>query len=266
MNKLMDKLMDNIDVKIFEEDGNSPNSVFLYIPQVFSPSSQKGLLGNLDSLPNFQNNFNFKEDAIIRQQKWYHHDQTYFCPRWTFKYDRWKSHEYEEFLMVVEHRIQKLINNLKLESRFGISTPQINSCLVNKYRSGKDYIRPHRDTYLTFGTEPTIVGLSLGATREIMFRRVVYEPNKKLPKYDVDTSKNFSFQLESGSLFIMAGSSQKMFTHEIPRLNEDGTDNEVMDNEVMDNEVMDNEVEEAVGGQVNKNHLRYSLTFRETMI
>ena len=40
--------------------------------------------------------------------------------------------------------------------------PDINSCLVNRYRSGADSIKPHRDSLDSFGPTPTIIGLSIG--------------------------------------------------------------------------------------------------------
>ena len=78
----------------------------------------------------------------------------------------------------------------------------------------------NQDTKLTFGEYPTIIGLSIGNKRNILFRKI---QNKEI----------FNFELESGSLFIMAGSSQKYYTHEIPKND-------------------------------SKEH-RYSLTFRETI-
>ena len=102
---------------------------------------------------------------------------------------------------------------------YGINNPIINSCLINKYRNSKDYISPHRDTNISFGEYPTIAGLSIGSEREIVFKRTDQK------------GKIFKFKLNSGSLFIMGGCSQKYYTHEIP--------------------------------PVNNENVRYSLTFRE---
>ena len=51
-----------------------------------------------------------------------------------------------------------------------------------------------------------------------LFKRVEYN-NTNCNKKKLDKPKqnlNFSYKLESGSLFIMGGCSQKYFTHEIP--------------------------------------------------
>jgi alkylated DNA repair dioxygenase AlkB len=84
--------------------------------------------------------------------------------------------------------------------------PKINSCLINKYPCGENFIAPHRDSAISFGEKPTIIGLSIGNERKIDFVR-----NDKTKVND------FSFDLESGSLFIMAGSSQKYYQHSIPK-------------------------------------------------
>ena len=114
--------------------------------------------------------------------------------------------------MIVER-----IKELALD-KIGIPVPNINSCLVNIYNDGSERIRHHRDTDKAFGSSPTIIGVSLGATRLIEFKRVLYNgSNQRLSKKDKKTQyMNFKLRLESGSMFIMAGSSQKFWTHGIP--------------------------------------------------
>ena len=85
------------------------------------------------------------------------------------------------------------------------------------YKDGSHSIRHHRDTDKAFGQNPTIIGISLGATRVIEFKRVLYDgSNKRHSKKDKKAEyMNFKMKLESGSMFIMAGSSQKFWTHGI---------------------------------------------------
>ena len=215
---------------VSEVDGDK--SVFIYIRDVLDNNKQDLLINLLNNQVDFKNNRNFNEDKIIRKQKWYQKDGKYFCSKWKYKYERWESHDYSESLLRVQGFIQDFVNTLDLQN-LGIKTPTINSCLINKYRDGNDYIRPHQDTADTFGKQPTIVGLSLGETRKIVFKHMIYDESTRRVRPDKDVSKNFEFELESGSVFIMAGSSQKYFTHEIPR-------------------------------EENKS-LRYSLTFRQTI-
>ena len=51
-------------VKIFREQSNDPDSVFIYIPNVFSEPSQQALMKKLNELPDFKQNFNFNEKNI----------------------------------------------------------------------------------------------------------------------------------------------------------------------------------------------------------
>ena len=99
-----------------------------------------------------------------------------------------------------------------------IYKPKINSCLLNKYRNGKDSIKPHRDTPDSFGEYPTIAGLSIGETRCISFRKIDFDiGNYNSLKEDKESNLDLDIELENNSLFIMAGASQKYFSHQIPK-------------------------------------------------
>ena len=205
--------------KIIKEK-NDKDSIFIYIPNFLKKNKIKKLYNNLNLIKDYKENHNFNHTKIIRLQKWYHTNNKYFCPKWKYKYDRWISHNYELFLLDIQNEIQNKIQNKINFNLNNQQIPKINSLLLNKYRNGQDTIRPHQDTKLTFGEYPTILGLSIGEKRDIIFT-------------NIKNKKKFNFTLESGSLFIMAGSSQKYYTHEIPKTN-------------------------------SQNH-RYSLTFRETI-
>tara|TARA_B100000242_G_scaffold230256_1_gene170376 strand:+ start:11 stop:307 length:297 start_codon:yes stop_codon:yes gene_type:complete len=85
--------------------------------------------------------------------------------------------------------------------------------LFNKYLNGKDSIKPHRDTIFSFGESPTIVNLSVGSKRDMIIKT-----NK-----DYENIENkYTFELEDNSILIMAGGSQKYFTHQIPECEESG--------------------------------------------
>ena len=92
----------------------------------------------------------------------------------------------------------------------------------NEQGKPMSHFEMYLDSIESFGEYPLIVGLSLGSTRKINFRKVLYdENNTKSMKKDRKNPVNFSMKLESGSLFIMSGSSQKYFGHEIPKCNDD---------------------------------------------
>ena len=190
------------------------DTFFCYIPNFIKEEELMSWLTNMDD---FIPSSNYNEE-ISRYQKWYQKDKKYFCNKWKSRYKKWESFDYDLILKSIQDKVQNKINLLKLDM-YGINNPIINSCLINKYRNSKDYISPHRDTNISFGEYPTIAGLSIGSEREIVFKRTDQK------------EKIFKFKLNSGSLFIMGGCSQKYYTHEIPPVN-------------------------------NKN-VRYSLTFRE---
>jgi hypothetical protein len=176
------------------------SSIFYYIPEFISSYETNHLIEKLKSIeliPSYKYN-----NGVSRKQKWIHFEGKYFCSEWKVKYPQWESGEIEDFILELKNKIQIYIENIT-----DIKKPNINSCLINKYENGDNFISPHRDCQLAFGIEPTIIGLSFGETRQIDFI------------HNINQNKDFSFNLENGSLFIMAGSSQIDFKHTIKKNN-----------------------------------------------
>ena len=187
------------------------DSGFYYLPKILSDKEQEKMIRHLNSMNDFRACNNFKNKSS-RYQKWYQKDMKYFCPAWKKKYPRWESFEHDDDIMDIQEKIEKTIKMLLFKKC------SFNSCLINKYENGDNYIYKHRDSLDSFGEYPIIVGLSLGSTRQINFEKVIWdEDNPKSIKKDRVNPINFSFKLESGSIFIMSGSSQKYFSHEIPK-------------------------------------------------
>ena len=235
-----------MEIKIIPEQDYT-DTVFCYQPNFISKAEINKLKQWIDSMTDFKYSSNYLQTGYSRLQKWYQVDQKYFCNQWKNKPSTWESFQYEPILYELQTKIQQRVNeiirNLYETNNLEIQIPKINSCLINKYRDGNDYIKPHRDTELSFGSEPTIIGLSIGCPRDILFKRVKYEEISK-PLYKLDKlNQNLNFQqkLESGSLFIMGGSSQRFFSHEIPK----SSDINSIDSSEMES------------------RCRYSLTFRE---
>ena len=207
---------------IVSEYQDSP-SMFHYIPNFITKDEEAKLMMYLentnDFIPSIKHNF-----GISRLQKWYQVDNKYFCPLWKERFPHWTSFEMDDTVTNIINKMQIFINdfaNTNMTKEFQI--PKINSCLINKYPCGENFIAPHRDSVISFGEKPTIIGLSIGNERKIDFIR-----NDKTKVDD------FSFDLESRSVFIMGGSSQTYYQHSIPK------------------EYCDN--------------VRYSLTFREFIL
>ena len=93
--------------------------------------------------------------------------------------------------------------------------------MINKYRDGKDYIAPHRDSKLSFGDNPIIAILSIGQTRTLRFTKVEDNfKNKALTKKNKDNII-VDFELEDNSLFVMSGNSQTCYSHQLLKDNSD---------------------------------------------
>jgi alkylated DNA repair dioxygenase AlkB len=162
---------------------------FQYIPNYINKNEQIELIKYLDNLelnpaPMFKNS-----DIESRFQRWIAND--YFCPKWKLRLPHWEPYPIDNTIKCLIDTTQLLVNDIK-----------INSCLINKYPTGKHFIAPHRDSPDSFGQNPTIVILSLGETRTLKF-----ENDKEL----------FSFDLESGSVFIMSGNSQTDYLHSLEK-------------------------------------------------
>ena len=81
-----------------------------------------------------------------------------------------------------------------------------NSVLANLYRDGRDAMGWHSDDEPELGPAPVIASLSLGASRRFLFRR-------KSPR----SSAALELELPHGSLLRMAGATQRLYQHALPR-------------------------------------------------
>lgn len=80
-----------------------------------------------------------------------------------------------------------------------------NSVLINLYRDGRDAMGWHGDDERELGRRPVIASLSLGARRRFVFRR------------RDDPSARQVLELPHGSLLVMAGDTQRLYRHALPR-------------------------------------------------
>ena len=81
---------------------------------------------------------------------------------------------------------------------------RFNSVLLNKYRDGNDKVSWHSDDEPELGPTPCIASVSLGATRVFKLRP---KPHKK-------GNKSTSLELPTGSVLVMAGTTQQCWEHE----------------------------------------------------
>ena len=102
----------------------------------------------------------------------------------------------------------RVIKNIKkfVEAYTG---KEFNFCLINRYANGNDGIGNHHDKDKDLGENPCIVGVSLGAVRDVHFSVDGFIP-KKLPE-------SFNLQLDHGSLFVMFHPTNTHWKHSIPK-------------------------------------------------
>lgn len=93
-----------------------------------------------------------------------------------------------------------------LESSLGL---ELNSVLVNLYRTGEDRVSWHADNEVLFGENPAVVSVSLGATRK--FELAPYGRKPIICEH--------TFELDHGSVLVMKGDMQKHWLHQIPKAN-----------------------------------------------
>jgi alkylated DNA repair dioxygenase AlkB len=91
---------------------------------------------------------------------------------------------------------------LEIKQRIEAVRGRYNYCLLNRYRSGADSVGLHADNEPGMGS--VIGSLSLGATRTFRIRH-----NR--------TKETRTFQVDHGTLIIMAGTMQQFWKHEIPK-------------------------------------------------
>ena len=86
------------------------------------------------------------------------------------------------------------------------SLAEFNSALLNYYRSGQDSMGYHQDNEPELGLNPVIASLTLGAARTFQLKHIT---DKSIKRKDIP--------LKSGSLLIMAGTTQHHWKHQIPK-------------------------------------------------
>ncbi|MEO5558690.1 MAG: alpha-ketoglutarate-dependent dioxygenase AlkB [Dokdonella sp.] len=89
-----------------------------------------------------------------------------------------------------------------LATRFDL---RFNSVLANLYRDGRDSMGWHSDDEPELGAQPQIASLSFGAERTFRLRK------------RVTRDAALSIQLAHGSMLLMAGNTQALYQHALPK-------------------------------------------------
>jgi alkylated DNA repair dioxygenase AlkB len=110
---------------------------------------------------------------------------------------RFEPHPWPDALLDLRARVEQACG-----ARF-------NSVLANLYRDGRDAMGWHSDDEPELGACPVIASVSLGAERRFLFR-----PRHRNDRGDRAASV---LRLTHGSLLRMAGDTQQLYQHALPR-------------------------------------------------
>ena len=88
-----------------------------------------------------------------------------------------------------------------------LSDHKYNFVLVNKYRNGKDYIGPHRDSENDLVEGSTIASISFGASRDFVLQHTEEKKEKVV------------ITLNNGDILLMKSPTNKNYKHSVPARN-----------------------------------------------
>nr|WP_266170077.1 alpha-ketoglutarate-dependent dioxygenase AlkB [Dyella subtropica] len=115
---------------------------------------------------------------------------------YTYSRTRFEPHPWSATLASLRSRVE-----VACGARF-------NSVLANLYRSGQDSMGWHSDNEPELGPQPVIASLSLGAERRFRLRLRTSGSGRR---------DAFGIDLPHGSLLCMAGETQRLYQHDLPR-------------------------------------------------
>ena len=98
----------------------------------------------------------------------------------------------------------------KFCSEQGIDFSAFNSVMITRYDYHDSCIPPHSDDEPSIMPDSMILTVSLGATRQVVFRRKPPGPYSE-----------YTFEAGNGDAYIMSRQSQDLFDHAVPRMNRD---------------------------------------------
>lgn len=227
----------------YNKDAIDEYSIMIYIPNFlddFELNMCTYWLNKNYEFNNFKSVNDYKKyNKYNRKQLWFQENGEYFCNKWKNRFPRWEANTYDAYITGLQCIISKKLKDLTLQkiwdNNLHISLDNIkelcknnidtsfefNSSLVNLYENGNENITAHRDSIESFGMYPTIVGLSIGATRTMRIKKIIFNEKNvfSLKQNNNENQKGITMNipLENNSVFIMMGSSQKYYTHEILR-------------------------------------------------
>ncbi|WP_420593392.1 alpha-ketoglutarate-dependent dioxygenase AlkB family protein [Robiginitalea biformata] len=175
-----------------EDLENLPDATLRYQPGFLLPKEAESLFGEIKSQTPW------RQDTIRLFGK------TFQQPRLTALYGKnGQAYTYSGIRMEplpFTPLLEDLLHRVSIAAGEKFTT-----CLLNLYRDGSDSNGWHADDEPELGNNPVIASLSLGASRKfhLKHRRII--------------SQRVRMNLESGSLLLMAGTTQHHWLHQVPK-------------------------------------------------
>lgn len=175
-----------------EDLENLPDATLRYQPGFLLPKEAESLFGEIKSQTPW------RQDTIRLFGK------TFQQPRLTALYGKnGQAYTYSGIRMEplpFTPLLEDLLHRVSIAAGENFTT-----CLLNLYRDGSDSNGWHADDEPELGNNPVIASLSLGASRKfhLKHRRI--------------KSQRVRMNLESGSLLLMAGTTQHHWLHQVPK-------------------------------------------------
>jgi alkylated DNA repair dioxygenase AlkB len=174
-----------------------PGAEIYYAPDFLAPDEASQLFGALLSKCPWKRHRASFGHPVPREETHYGDAGTHY----TYSRREYRPMPWIAELLALKARVQEA-TPLTAYSNLGLPNVGYNAVLCNLYRNGDDSVGLHADAEPEMG--PVIASISLGAERLFRLKRK-------------DGSVAFAEKLPSGSLFIMAGKTQRSFRHEVPK-------------------------------------------------
>ncbi len=171
---------------------NLPDSDITYYPNFFSKDDADTYLEH------------FKKEVPWQQDDIKVFGKIYPQPRLTALYsNNGKPYSYSNITMQPHNFTEVLMEiKKKIETKTDVA---FTTCLLNRYRHGKDSNGWHADNEKELGENPVIASVTLGQERYFHL------------KHRTDKDLRQKLLLQHGSLLVMQGATQNHWLHQIPK-------------------------------------------------
>ena len=96
---------------IIDED-NGNKSIFFLVHNFLDETELGNMKRELDSINDWKITTRYDNVSIQRKQRWYNLNNQSFGKDWKYQHDRWISHQYSDYLLDFQNKMQNEINEI----------------------------------------------------------------------------------------------------------------------------------------------------------